>query len=312
MLFVHTLLLFLQAATELWSVASPAPTRGAALAADNELYTWGERGAYRWDLSRRKAEIKQQGSFTSGGCWTPSFGLILEDEATHRLTANGREIDTNISLSDCLEATLLGHKGILLIHRNAQLRFYEPAAATGRWPYTEIYSIYTASAQTGLLLDDVDGDGRVDIYCGNYWVRSPEEFELPWRIFAIQPHYTEPLSSSLRLLKAFHGIIAAQREFAEPMLSLFRKPAVVTDLWIEQPLRAKVRRPQALVAVQQGIVVGEDTGADSRLVWIRDAEDRGTVIGRPGAGVIAGIARRNGQVLAITREHVRAYSLRAQ
>jgi hypothetical protein len=311
MLLVHPLLLILYVASELWSIPAPGAIHGAALAESGELYTWGERGAYRWNLAERKAELTQTGSFASGGCWTPSFGLILEESESHRLTAGGREIDTNIALSDCLEATLHGRKGILLIHRNAQLRFYEPSNEV-RWPYTEIYSIYTASAQTGLLVEDIDGDGRVDIYCGNYWVRNPAEFELPWRIFAIQPYYQEPLSSSLRLVRAFGGLVAAQREFDAPMFSLFKTPTPATALWLERPLRAKVRRPQALIAVQRGIVVGEDAGKASKLLWIRHPRDPGQVIGRPGEGILAGFALPNGLVVAVTREHVRVYSLRAQ
>ena len=44
------------------------------------------------------------------------------------------------------------------------------------WPYREIYSIYTPSQQTGLSMRDIDGDGRIDILCGNYWIQSPERF----------------------------------------------------------------------------------------------------------------------------------------
>ena len=41
------------------------------------------------------------------------------------------------------------------------------------WPYREIYSIYTPSQQTGLSMRDIDGDGRIDILCGNYWIQKP-------------------------------------------------------------------------------------------------------------------------------------------
>ena len=32
---------------------------------------------------------------------------------------------------------------------------------------------------------DVDGDDRVEFLRGNYWIQTPNEFDLPWRIFAI-------------------------------------------------------------------------------------------------------------------------------
>ena len=81
-------------------------------------------------------------------------------------------IDDEFDTHDCMEATLFGRKGVLVIQRYMQVRFYERAdKSPGR--IREIYSIYTPSQQTGLSLRDIDGDGRVDIVCGNYWIQSP-------------------------------------------------------------------------------------------------------------------------------------------
>lgn len=32
---------------------------------------------------------------------------------------------------------------------------------------------------------DGDGDDRVEFLRGNYWIQTPNEFDLPWRIFAM-------------------------------------------------------------------------------------------------------------------------------
>src|SRR5207245_11758638 len=87
-------------------------------------------------------------------------------------------IDTGVDTADVLAATLFGRRGILLVHKRAQVRFYEiPTNLAGPWPVREIYSFYTPSDQGGLMLADIYGDGRPDILCGNYWIRSPESFE---------------------------------------------------------------------------------------------------------------------------------------
>ena len=48
-----------------------------------------------------------------------------------------------------------------MIQRGIQVRFHEPPAGpAAKWPFTEIYSIYTASKQAGLLLTGIDGPPR--------------------------------------------------------------------------------------------------------------------------------------------------------
>ena len=55
-------------------------------------------------------------------------------------------IERETEFRDCLPFEFDGHKGVLVPHFNAQLRLYEyPRQRDGKWIYSEIYSIYTAS-----------------------------------------------------------------------------------------------------------------------------------------------------------------------
>ena len=89
---------------------------------------------------------------------------------------NAPTIDNGTDMPNCLAVTFLGHKGVLVVNRGMQMRFYEYSD----FHYREIYSFYSPSRQAGLLVADVDQDGRPDILCGNYWIRSPGQFGLPW------------------------------------------------------------------------------------------------------------------------------------
>jgi hypothetical protein len=99
-------------------------------------------------------------------------GLILQDgvglgNLTFRRPPEWKPevIDTEVGMHNCLPATLLGHRGFLMIHRFMQVRFYEPPANRGGpWTFTDLYSIYTPSKQTGLLLADIDGDGPLTFF----------------------------------------------------------------------------------------------------------------------------------------------------
>jgi len=175
-------------------------------------------------------------------------------------------IDTGAAFRDCLPAVIHGRRGVLVTHRQMQVRFYE-AAGKGRWPYREIYSIYTPSAQGGLLVSDVDGDSLPDILCGNYWIQSPRKFEESWRLFAIHNWWEEPRSAMVRIALGAH-YIAAESEEAPARLSWFEKPADPKELWVEHPLQLEppLKKPQALLATENGFLVGEDEGSGSRLI----------------------------------------------
>ncbi|MCP5118450.1 MAG: hypothetical protein GY953_47165, partial [bacterium] len=186
-----------------------------------------------------------------------------------------RLIDSGAQFRDCVAATLDGSRGVLLIHRFLQLRFYQiPDNAGQKWPYRELYSIYTPSRQGGLLLADIDEDGRTDILAGNYWLRNPGDPEVHWRLFAINL-WSETPESALSALtlhsitgREFPDLVASQTDMAEARLALFSRPADPTHIWPERRLEGMLglRYPRALAAgdldadSHADLVVGENNG----------------------------------------------------
>ena len=253
------------------------------------LFTWGDR-VVAWTLPGGVSRVIVPAGalgFQEGGCLVDVDGDGVQDlvlqEAPKAGTALGRmvwlrmprgplrEIDTESDFHDCLETTLHGRRGLLVIHRQAQVRFYEFAG--GRWSYREIYSIYTPSRQGGLLVQDIDADGLPDILCGNYWIRSPAAFDLPWRLFAINNWWDQTDSAMLRL--AWNGsLIAAQRESSPARMARFDRPTDPAQLWTARPTSAEppLHRVQALAAAGSMVVAGENHGAGSRLLLLESGK----------------------------------------
>ncbi len=206
-------------------------------------------------------------------------------------------IDTGIEMSECLETKLLGRRGILMVQRHAQVRFYPyPLTNNGTAEYQEVYSFYTPSRQAGLLQADIDGDSWPDILCGNYWIKSPEAYDLPWHLFAIELYNETPASATLRLAVAegSQDLFVAQRDMDEAKVTWFRKPADPKVLWDAHPLMVTggIHFATGLAVWNWSgdgadVLVGEHHGADSRLLWFRRGESdaeftlRGRVASRP-------------------------------
>lgn len=257
--------------------------RGAALAHDQRLFTWGATS-----LSVRRdgvgpAHVLARGVFGEGGC-------LVDIDGDGRDEFVGKEgvglgpltwrkpplwkpvvVEAQTDTHDCLQAALFGRKRVLTIHRHMQVRFYEPPVESGvSWKVHEIYSIYTPSNQGGLALRDVDGDGRVDILCGNYWIQSPERFDLPWHIFAINTWF-EARDSALHT-HALVGdrVFAAQAHGVPARVAIFERPSDIRELWKELRVAGEFKRVHASANINGRIVFAEKNGAASRLFELRD------------------------------------------
>lgn len=264
-----------------------------------QIIAWGnEVAAIRFPSGKAK-RISESRGFGAGGCLIDANtdglqDLVLfekgEPGKTGRMvwleapTGSLHVIDTDADFTECLMTKIAGKPGVLLIHRQIQLRFYElPADPNEKWGYREIYSIYTPSAQGGLLRHDVNGDGIEDVFGGNYWLQAPGADEHPWHIFAINKWWEKPRSAMLRLALVSRGggevpfefpsLLAAEAEAAPARVSLFERPKDPKQLWNEAPVEAipPIRRPEALATADLNgddltdLIIGENAGDGSRL-----------------------------------------------
>ncbi|HWR51188.1 MAG TPA: hypothetical protein VN428_08775 [Bryobacteraceae bacterium] len=237
---------------------------GAAASATT-LYTWGD-SLRAWDLASGKSRLLAGSGgapFARAGClYDGGFVLQQGDRLVWLAGRRKRELAREIETPDILGVTLFGRRGVLIIQKHAQVRFYELPSSESR----DIYSVYTPSRQAGLILHEVDGDGRPDFFCGNYWVRAPERFDLPWRLFAINTWTETPDSGMVRLALLGVRVVACQAEMPRARLSVFERPPDPRELWREAALSSDLRYPRGLAVIDGEIAVAEDAGPGSRVL----------------------------------------------
>lgn len=236
-----------------------AQFRGAAIDGAT-LYTWGDELA-AWSLpalSRRV--LLAHRSFEAGGC-VFSGGLVLQEKgrAIFFNPANGHErvFETETRFASCLEFTLAGRRGVLLTHLDAQLRFY----LLPDFQVKELYSIYTASRQGGLLAHDIDADGLPDLFFGNYWVRNPGRLDVAWRLFAVNLWHDTPDAALAAMALAGDDLIWAESSAPNARIARLSKPPDPRQLWLEHRL-PPLDYPRSVLAAHGGLYIGHNAGVE--------------------------------------------------
>jgi hypothetical protein len=270
-----------------------------ALLDGKRLVTWGDR-VLVWDLPEgriRAVRARLPAPPGPGGAMLDG-DLILNLAAGRRSllrvdlrTGTSSEIDHGVFANEILPASIHGRRGILIVQRRIQVRFYEvPKDPNKPWTSRELYSFYSPSDQGGLRLVDVDRDGRPDILSGNYWIQSPESFDLPWRLFAIRTWAEARLSGMVRMAwsdllgAGTPNLIVSQSEMPSARLAWFEKPADPKQLWVEHRIEGNLdlHQPRTLLVAdfdgggKPDLLAAERAGAGRLILFANQGAGRFT------------------------------------
>ncbi len=244
--------------------------RGAALLEHPRprIFTWGDQ-LLEWNLDGAPPNIRDnRAGYGPGGCAADVDGDGLEDLLVQERPGPGRmlwlrmplwtgkTVEPETEFADCLPFTLAGRRGVVMTHLFSQARFY----LFPHFEYKELYSIYTASEQGGLLAHDVDGDGLADLFLGNYWMRNPGRLDVAWRLFAVNAFHDTP-QAARAALELWQGrtLFWAESRARQARIAAFTPPADVRQLWIEHRF-APLDQPRALLARREGVLIGHAGG----------------------------------------------------
>lgn len=143
-------------------------------------------------------------------------------------------IDKLVNTRECHILTLFGRRGVAILHHGMQLRFYTPTPDSA-WQSRDLYSFYTPSWQGGLIQADINGDAYPDLFCGNYWIESPDSFEKPWRLYAINTFNETPESAHAQLHWDGKRLLWVESHRPKGRIVWFTPPQDRKQLWLPTP-----------------------------------------------------------------------------
>jgi hypothetical protein len=320
------------AAFALAATPAVAEIRGAARVQHPRpgVLTWGTELKF-WPLAGGSPTTLRRGTdFGPGGCVADVDGDGRDDLMVQERVGSGaflwlrapkwesHVIERETEFRDCLPFEFDGHRGVLVPHFNAQLRLYEyPGQRDGKWVYSEIYSIYTASKQGGMLSFDVDGDGLTDLFIGNYWMRNPGKWDLPWRLYNMNTFFDKPDSALARQAvyqrpgRGKPDLLWAESEGAPARFALLERPDDEKQAWPARMIEPAPDHPRALLVLETNpgewppILVGAEDGV--RLYRATEGVWSMSKLWT-GAPVLA-LFRAGEHVLAVTPERVERIAL---